>query len=202
MRRPPISSAGGGLIIFPTDTVYGIGCDPFNREAVKRLIKAKGERTRPLPVLVDSFLMAEKTIDLRGSAWHLAQRFWPGPLTIVGRQKLGFPEEVAKATGGVGVRIPDVELVRDLIARVGGRLVGTSANFTGGKSPAEVKEVPTVLIRNVDIVLDGGPTRIGKDSTVVSFVSGIPEILRVGALEAEAIRKVLGEEGKSADRFI
>lgn len=181
----------GGLVIFPTDTVYGLGCDPFNVEAVKRIFAVKGERKKPLPVLASDIDSVIKIVHLHENAFKVAMKFWPGPLTLILSKKSTLPDVVTCKLDTVGVRIPQLDIAIQLIRLSGGLLVGTSANKTGEKPARNVSEITEKLGKEVDIILDGGPTLFGKPSTIVDLTVKKPKILRKGSIGLKEIVKVL-----------
>lgn len=171
----------GGLIIYPTETVYGIGCNPFDVEAVKRLLELKGDRKKkPLPTLAASIRYAEKIATISQKGKKLAAKFWPGPLTLVVPKKPSLPDVVTFNLNSVGVRIPDNDIALRLIGSSGGLLIGSSANRSGKEPPKTVQEVEDELKRKVNVVLDGGTTAQGRPSTVVDLTSDKLRILREG----------------------
>ena len=178
----------GGIVVYPTDTVYGLGCNPYNVEAVRRLIKVKGERRKPLPILASDLNAAARIADFSREAKLLASRFWPGPLTLVLKSKGTLPPEV---TNTVGVRVPDNMVALKLIRLCGGLLVGTSANKTGAEPPRSVQEAFKQLGEEVDLYLDGGVSRIGVSSTVLDLTSGKPKVLREGPVKIGDLLKLL-----------
>jgi L-threonylcarbamoyladenylate synthase len=182
--------ADGGLVAFPTDTVYGLGCNPFNVKALKRLFKVKGERDKPLPILASDVESIEKIAFLSEKARKIAARFWPGPLTLVLPKKTALPETATCNLNSVGVRIPKHDVVLRLIHLSNGLLVGTSANKTGAKPPCTAQEVAEQLREEVNVILDGGTTSLGISSTVVDFTQEKPKILRKGPIRLEEIMKV------------
>ena len=181
----------GGLIIYPTDTVYGLGCDPFNIEAVKRAFQAKGERKKPLPVLASDMRHVEEIASLSEGARRVASQFWPGQLTIVIPKKSVLPNIVTCNQNSVGVRIPRHDIALQLIRLSGGLLTGTSANKTGEKPPKTAYEAAEQLGRDVDIILDGGPATLGISSTVVDLTTEKPKILRRGPVKLKDVMVVL-----------
>jgi L-threonylcarbamoyladenylate synthase len=185
----------GGLVIYPTETVYGLGCNPFNIEAVKRLLKLKGNRKKPLPILVESIEDADKIALIPQSGKLLAKKFWPGSLTIVFRKKPALPDIVTFGLDSVGLRIPDNDVAFRLIGLSGGFLVGSSANRSGEEPPRILQEIPDGLKDMVDVVLDGGPTVRGRPSTVVDLTSVKPRLLREGPIEFREILDVLAPSG-------
>jgi len=182
--------ADGGLVAYPTDTVYGLGCNPFNVKALKRLFKVKGERDKPLPILASDVESIEKIAFLSEKARKIAARFWPGPLTLVLPKKPALLETATCNLNSVGVRIPKHDVALRLIRLSNGLLVGTSANKTGAKPPCTAQEVVEQLREEVDVILDGGTTPLGVSSTVVDFTQQKPKILREGPICLEEILKV------------
>ncbi len=181
----------GGLVVYPTETVYGLGCDPFNIEAVKRLLEVKGDRRKPLPILAASIVDAEKVAFVSQNGKRLDAKFWPGPLTIVFPKKPGFPDIVTFGLDSVGLRIPDSDVALRLIGLSGGLLIGSSANKTGEEPPRTVQEITDELKEIVDVVLDGGATTQGSPSTVVDLTSEKPRILREGPISLREILDAL-----------
>ena len=185
----------GGLVAFPTETVYGLGADAFNEQAVRKVFEAKG-RPPDNPVIVhvseiDQFLQIGK--DIPPSATVLAETFWPGPLTLVVRHRAQLPDAVTAGLPTVAVRMPDHPVALALIEALSRGIIGPSANISGRPSPTTAKHVMDDLNGKVEIILDGGATRIGVESTVLDLTSNPPAILRLGGLPHEAIRKVIGK---------
>jgi len=181
----------GGLIAYPTDTVYGLGCNPFDADAVDRLVKAKERVKGSLPILVSSLAQAERIGEINEVAAALANKFWPGPLTLVVRMRSNLP---AKLTGGsqlVGLRIPNHEAARTLIQESGGAIVGTSANISGHRSLTTAQDVLRELEGRIDLVLDGGPTPLARESTVVKVIGDDIKVVREVAISRDDILKAL-----------
>jgi L-threonylcarbamoyladenylate synthase len=177
----------GGLVVYPTETVYGLGCDPLKVQAVKRILDVKGNRNKPLPLLISSIIDAEKVAFLSSRGKKLAAKFWPGPLTIVFPKKQSLSDVVTFSFDSVGLRIPDNNVALQLIRLCGGLLVGSSANRTGEEPPRSIQEISEELKEIADVVLDGGPTIQGIPSTVVDLTLNKPKILREGPISFEAI---------------
>jgi len=177
----------GGVIVYPTDTVYGLGCDPFNREAVKRIFTIKGERTKPLPILASDVKKVEKIAQITGLAYRLVEKFWPGPLTLVLLKKPSLPSIVTCGLDSVAVRMPNHPVALELIRLSDGLLVGTSANKTGEKPPQTALEAAGQIGDEVDLILDGGLAPLGESSTIVDLVMGKPRVLRHGPLNVDDI---------------
>jgi len=181
----------GGLVVYPTDTLYGLGCDPFNVEAVKRVFNAKGDRKKPLPILASDIRQVRRVAHLSKEVEKVAERFWPGPLTIVVPKKPALPQIVTCNTDSVGVRVPKHESALQLIRLSGGLLVGTSANKTGEKPPKTAQEAAQQLGQEVDAILDGGPVTLGVSSSVIDFTGAKPKIVRKGPIKLSDVGDVL-----------
>ncbi|MBI4258574.1 MAG: threonylcarbamoyl-AMP synthase [Thaumarchaeota archaeon] len=198
MRRVKCSQEGlseaastvkeGGLVVYPTDTVYGVGCDPFNSKAVARLIKLKERGSKPLPILCSSMEAASRLVILDTLAERIARKFWPGPLTIVAPLRdFRIPHEVTGGASNLGVRVPNYGCALNLIELCGGYLVGTSANKSGLPAARSLGDVDGALSAKVNILLDGGGTLLGKESTVIQVASGGVKLLREGFWSLEQI---------------
>jgi L-threonylcarbamoyladenylate synthase len=174
----------GGVIVFPTDTVYGVGCLPSDEKAVIRVAAMKGRGEKPLPILCFDAETSFKLIKWNPMIDRLAELFWPGPLTIVGKVKdnVKLPAKITYGTGKLGVRVQSLDWTLALLKEVGGSLVGTSANRSGYGSPVTLAQTLTRLGRDADLYVDGGETIYGGDSTVVDVSEGKIVVLREGAL--------------------
>ena len=186
--------ATGGLIAFPTETVYGLGADAANAEAIARLYQAKGRPAfNPLISHVSGLAAAQRLAQFDATALALADAFWPGPLTLVLPKTLRCP--VADiATAGldtVAVRIPAHPLARAILDAFGGAVVAPSANLSGHVSPTTAAHVQGDLAGRIDLIVDGGPVQVGVESTIVGCF-GAPILLRPGGVPREAIERVLG----------
>jgi len=181
----------GGLVVYPTETVYGLGCDPFNVEAVKRILDVKGDRKKPLPVLAASIVDVDKVAFVSPNGKRLAAKFWPGPLTMVFPKKPALPDVVTFGWDSVGLRIPDSDVALNLTRLSGGLLIGSSANRTGEEPSRAVQEISGELKEMVDVVLDGGATVQGMPSTVADLTSEKPRILREGPISLKEILDAL-----------
>ncbi len=172
---------GGGLVIFPTDTVYGLGCDPFDAGAVDRLFDAKGRSSKPVSVLCSSKEKAGELVVLGRKATILAQAHWPGALTIVARLRKPVPPRLTQGSPFLGVRVPAHEGCLRLISLCGGWLTGTSANISGKPSARTAQAAARMLRGRVDLVLDGGRLN-GAESTVAKVDENAVTILRTGPI--------------------
>ncbi len=188
-RRAIDALAFGQVVVFPTDTVYGIGCRIDDEQAVRRLFEIKQRpSTNPVPVLLASAdQLAEYAQAVPKAARQLIERFWPGPLTIVVYRSARVPALVAGGGETVAVRVPNHPLPRALVQTLGVPIVGTSANSHGMPAPVTAQQVIYDLGDRVDLVLDGGRTLLGVESTVVDVTGPAPRIVRVGAIPAEVV---------------
>jgi L-threonylcarbamoyladenylate synthase len=179
----------GGLVVFPTDTVYGLGTNPFDEAAVRNVFEAKGRSAKPIPVLCGSTEDAQKLVELSPKALQLAGQYWPGALTIVAPLKVRVPSLLHQGTGTLGVRVPASAFAIELIRSCGGYLTGTSANASGKPSSRTPKDAAEQLGDSVQLILDGGPLD-GAESTVVKVVGDDLTILRQGPVRvSEEISK-------------
>jgi L-threonylcarbamoyladenylate synthase len=186
--------ASGGLVAFPTETVYGLGADAGNGEALARLYAAKGRPSfNPLIAHVASLAAARKLGQFDAAAERLAQAFWPGPLTLVLKKSPGCPVADLALAGldSVAVRVPAHPLAQALLAAFGGPIVAPSANRSGHVSPTAPAHVLADLRGRIDMVLDGGPCSVGVESTIVACIDE-PTLLRPGGVVRADIERVLG----------
>ncbi len=182
----------GGLVAFPTDTVYGVGALAFDEQAVKSIYEAKGRSDeKAIPVLLgDAADLDKVAMALPDKARKLAQRFWPGALTLVVLKRPSLPAAVS-ATETVGVRMPDHEVARALL-RAAGPMAVTSANLSGHASPRTANEVRAELEGRIPLIIDGGRTPGGVPSTVLDCTQAELAILRAGPINLEELNAVLG----------
>ena len=184
----------GGLVAFPTETVYGLGADASNASAVARLFAAKG---RPVehPVIVH-FAGAESAFswarDVPETARKLAARFWPGPLTLILKRSALARDFVSGGQDTIGLRVPSHPVAHELLAEFGSGVAAPSANRFGRVSPTTAAHVREDLGDEVDLVLEGGPSRIGIESTILDLSRGMPALLRPGHIDAAQLEAVLG----------
>ncbi|MBV9556380.1 MAG: threonylcarbamoyl-AMP synthase, partial [Pseudolabrys sp.] len=187
--------ASGGLVAFPTETVYGLGADARNGEAVARLYAAKGRpRFNPLIAHVADIGAARQLATFDANAERLASAFWPGPLTLVLPKRADCPlSELALAgLDTIALRVPAHPVARDLITAFGSAIVAPSANRSGHVSPTGAAHVLADLRGRIDLIVDGGPSEVGVESTIVSCLDGTPSLLRPGGLPREDIERTLG----------
>ena len=191
IRRALEILRAGGLVAFPTDTVYGVGALAFDDEAVQSIYMAKDRPIeKAIPVLIGDMEDLDKiAIDIPNMAKKLASRFWPGPLTILIPKKPSLPKAVS-ATAAVGVRVPDHEIARALL-RAAGPMAVTSANVSGQASPTTAEQVFAQLGGRIALIIDGGKTPGGVPSTLVDCTGDEIRVLRQGPITEEELRSVL-----------
>jgi L-threonylcarbamoyladenylate synthase len=180
--------ARGGVIAFRTDTFYGLGADPFNRAALRRIKELKGrEEGKPILVVISDEWEVERFIAEQTPVFReLRARHWPGALTLVARARSVVPEELTAGTGTVGVRLPDDDEARALVRACGGALTATSANLAGGP-PARTAAEVAAYFPALDLIIDGGPARCDQPSTVVEASGAAPRLIREGAIPRSAL---------------
>lgn len=184
--------AAGGVILYPTDTIYGLGCLAGDRGAVARIYSIKGRpESRPSLVLVDSIAMADGlAASVPPGARKLMESCWPGPLTILLPGRPGLPAPLTAGGGLIGIRLPDDDFCRRLVSMTGGPVVSTSANRTGEDPPADFTELMGQFSGEVDLAVDAG-RKAGKPSTVADLSGGRMVIVREGAYSESDLRRVL-----------
>lgn len=183
----------GGSVAFPTETVYGLGANALDKKAVRKIFRVKG---RPLdnPVIVhiaEVKDLSKLAKNIPKEAKILARKFWPGPLTLVLFKKKIVPKEVTAGTNTVAIRMPKNKIALELIKTTNVPIAAPSANLAGRPSPTTAKHVFDDLGEKIDLILDGGKTKIGVESTVVDLTSKPPQILRPGGIHFEELKKVL-----------
>jgi L-threonylcarbamoyladenylate synthase len=193
LQRAAALIRAGGLVAFPTETVYGLGANALDREAVERIFRAKGRpSTSPLIVHVSSLEMARALVEnWPEAAEALALRFWPGPLTLVLRKRDVVPDVVTAGLPTVGLRVPAHPVALELIREAGVPIAAPSANRFSRLSPTTADHVLESMGDSVDLVLDGGAAEIGIESTVLSLAGG-PVLFRPGAVTRQEIEALIG----------
>jgi len=189
--------AAGGLVAFPTETVYGLGADATNGSAVARLYAAKGRPSfNPLIAHISDLAAAKRLAVFDAAAERLATRFWPGPLTLVLKKRAGCPVSDLATAGldSIAVRVPSHDVARGILAKLGRPVVAPSANRSGHVSPTTAQHVVDDLGGRIDLIVDGGPTPVGVESTIVALLDGRPLLLRPGGLPREDIVRALGAD--------
>ena len=188
----------GGLVCFPTETVYGLGASAFDAGAVKKIFEAKGRPAdNPLIVHIDSEdklnLICRGGADQRKRMELLGNEFWPGPLTMIADRDPAVPDEVSCGLPTVGIRMPDNLIARELIRLSGVPIAAPSANLSGKPSPSKAEHVIADLSGRVDVIIDGGDCSVGVESTVLDITGDVPAILRPGAVTLEDVIRILGK---------
>ncbi len=178
----------GQPVVFPTDTLYGIGVDPFQEQALERLYRVKRRPiSKGIPVLLsDSEMLERVAIDISPVAWSLIARFWPGPLTLIVPRHPALPDSLAPG-GNVAVRIPDHEISRTFIRLCGGALATSSANRSEEPAAMTAAEALAAFTGEIPAVLTGGPVRYGQSSTIVDCTVEPVQVLRAGPITAEVL---------------
>jgi len=187
---------GGGLVAYPSDTVYGLGAAASNERAVARTFAVKGrlsEKALSL-LLADAGDMAPLCAEVPATAKLLAERFWPGPLTLVLRRPPAFQSAALGGGDKIALRVPDHPFLRALTRALGEPLTGTSANRSGRPSCRTAREVQRELGDAVDLIIDGGPSRVGQESTVIDITTDVLKMLREGAISRREVERALGQE--------
>jgi len=186
----------GGLVVLPTDTVYGVGADAFDHTAVQALLDAKGRgRDMPPPVLISSATTLDALATrLPAYVAALTEAFWPGPLTLVCEQQPSLTWDLGDARGTVAVRMPDHEVALALLERTG-PLAVSSANLSGLPAATEAAAAEGMLGESVEVVLDAGPSPAGEASTILDVRGEVPDVLRAGALSVADLNAVLAPLG-------
>lgn len=206
MGRAPILTAGepgiiqtadrirtGGVVVYPTETVYGLGADPFDRSAFERIFNLKGrEAEKGLILLVRGRQDLDTLVaHVPKAAEVLIDAFWPGPLTLVFPASPDLPKHLLGSTSTLALRMSDARLACGLLRHAGGPITSTSANRSGQPPVRSAREAADVLGRDVDLILDGGTSPDSRPSTLVDVSRGNPEILRPGRVPETEIRRVL-----------
>lgn len=186
----------GGMIIFPTETFYGLGVDATRPDAIARIYKVKGRPfNKPLPVLISSIdQLAQLVEEIPKSAGVLIDRFWPDGLTLVFRAAPVVPSILTAGTGKIGIRFCSEPIVNGIIDRLGHPITATSANISGHDSVSDPQLVNEVLVREADLVLDGGITSGGAPSTVVDVTTTPVSIIRRGVVSEKSIKDCLASQ--------
>lgn len=194
MRQAKQTISRGGLIVLPTDTVYGIGCDAFSAFAVNSLLETKGRgRQSPPPVLIPSLdTLRALTENPPAIAFKLAEKFWPGALTLILRSQSSLSWDLGETKGTVALRIPNDDVTLALLKEVG-PLAVSSANLTGQTAANNVDEAENYFGDKVSVYLDGGAAVAGKPSTILDLTQdGVVRVVRVGLLSVAQVKKVVG----------
>jgi L-threonylcarbamoyladenylate synthase len=189
LKEPADVIARGGAIAFRTDTFYGLGVNPFDADAVRRLQALKGrEEGKPILIVISDVDQVARFIERPSPAFvRLSGRFWPGPLTLIGTARAEVPEQITAGTGTIGVRLPDDEEVRSLVRACGGALTATSANPSAMPPASSAQEVADYFPEGLDLIVDGGLARTDRPSTVVDVSRSELQVLREGMISGAAL---------------
>ena len=184
----------GGLVAFPTETVYGLGADALDEEASAKIYAAKGRPSdNPLIVhIADTKALEELSCDVTAQAKLLAEKFWPGPLTMILKKSDCVPKSITGGLGTVAIRMPSHPAAQKLIEYSGGYIAAPSANTSGKPSPTVAKYVVEDMMGRIDAIIDGGEVGIGLESTIIDLTVSPPQILRPGYITREKLSTVLG----------
>jgi len=184
----------GGIVVMPTETVYGLGADAFNAVAVKKIFDAKGRpQDNPLIVHISDMEMLDRAArSVPECARQLMDAYWPGPLSVIMKKTTEIPGVVSAGLDTVAVRMPGSDIAREIIAKAGVPVAAPSANVSGRPSPTTARHAYEDLCGRVPLIIDGGACMVGVESTVVDVTSGSPVVLRPGAVTADMIRSACG----------
>ena len=184
----------GGVVMFPTSFIYGLGADAFNVDAIDRVFRIKNRpHNKPLSVLVKNQEVLYRLVQyIPTYASIIMDRFWPGKITIVFKAKEGLPEILTAGAGTIGVRIPEHTAACALVNALDNPITGTSANFSGHAGCSQISDLDPLIADELDLILDAGPLEGGIGSTVINVTGNRPTILRQGAIAAKDIFAVLG----------
>lgn len=178
-----------GIVVYPTDTLYGIGANALNKKTITKVYKIKGRDFRkPLSIAFYSLSQAKQYVKFNKLAIKLAKKFLPGPLTIILPMKYEFPKELTFGSKNVGIRIPNNKIALQLIRECKFPITATSANISGNKNPVTVEDAINQIGTKVDLILDGGKCKYSKPSTLVEVISGKVKVLREGVISARSFK--------------
>lgn len=183
----------GGLIVYPTETLYGIGANALDPLAVRKVIAAKKRlQKKPILVIIDSHdMLSQLVTEVHSTATALMDAFWPGPLTLVFPARKGLPGALIQGSATIGVRIPSSTFCLELLRCCGVPLTSTSANVSGEPVHRSIGEIQSALHEGIDLFVDAGTLPQSQPSTVVSVVSSFPKLIRQGVIAFEEIQKVV-----------
>lgn len=195
----------GGIICFPTETVYALAADAANHEAVNRIYEIKGrENCKPLSVLVGDIYQARTIVQFNDNAEKLVSRFFPGPLTIIlkSSKACNLSSYVNRDIGTLGIRMPDHILSLKLLKAFGRPLIGTSANISKEKPATNAQELLKTIGDKVDIIIDQGEVKLGISSTIVNLSEDQPKILRVGTITEEMVNNIIMDQPPNLNKCL
>lgn len=183
----------GGIVIFPTETVYGIGTNGFNEESIRKIYEIKKrDFNKPISLLVSNMEMVNMVADnITDLEYKLMEEFWPGPFTIILKKKKIVPDILTANGNTVGVRMPSSIIARKLIEYAGVPIATPSANISGNPSGTNIEDIISDFEGKVNYIIDGGVSKLGVASTIVKVIDDIPHILREGSISEKQIREFL-----------
>lgn len=193
LKEPAQIIKKGGIVIFPTETVYGIGTNGLDENAIKKLYEVKQRPlNKPISLLVNNIEMVEKIAkNITEVEYKLMERFFPGPLTIILEKRDIVPDILTSNTNTIGIRMPSGEIAKKLIEFAGVPIATSSSNISGKPSGTNITDIKKDFEGKVDCFIDNGESELGIPSTVIRIIDNIPHILRQGAISEEEIRKVI-----------
>jgi L-threonylcarbamoyladenylate synthase len=182
----------GGIILHPTDTVYGLAVDATNENAIKKLFELKQRPAKAVIMVVRDLIQAEEYVEINNDARTLAEKFWPGALTLVLPKKKTVPDILSAGLANIGIRIPDHPVTNSLSAAYENPYTSTSANLSGGPTSYKIEDaLPQLDINLIDLVINAGPLPEVPPSMVIDLTTDLPRILRQGSISETAIRRAL-----------
>jgi L-threonylcarbamoyladenylate synthase len=185
--------AAGGVIAFLTDTFYGLGADPLNADAVRKVKNLKGrEDNKPILILISDLPEVDRFIEQAEFFKLVARKHWPAPLTLIGAARSFVPDDLTAGTKNLGVRLPDDANVRTLVRTCGGALTATSANPSSEPPARTATEVANYFSTGLDLIVDGGDATVTEPSTVLDVTTTRPRIVREGLITRETLKDLLG----------
>lgn len=193
LKEPAKIIKDGGIVVFPTETVYGIGTNGLDEEAVKRLFEVKHRPIeKPISLLVSNMEMVGKIAkDITDIEYKIMEAFFPGPLTIILKKKGNVPDIITAGKETVGIRMPSGEVARKIVEYANVPIAAPSANISGEPSGTKIKNIIKSFDGQVDYFIDGGESKLGISSTIVQVIDGVPHILREGSITKEQIEKLI-----------
>ena len=180
----------GGVIVYPTETLYGLGSNAFDKKAVKRVFEIKSREKKPIAVAAKNLKDAKKLVEFNSLAIKIAKRFLPGPLTMILPLKDKRLEPLSIGTKNLGIRIPDNIVTQKILKFCSFPITTTSANISGGNNPVNAEDAINQIGERVDLILDAGKCELGQPSTIISTTNNEIKIIRKGAIPEEEILKI------------
>ena len=183
----------GKVIIYPTDTVYGLGANVYDKNVIERIYQIKGrEKNHPFSIIIGNVLDLKELIEeIHQPAIILMEKFWPGALTLIFKSSLKLKDKLPVDRENIGVRLPNNKICGFLTKFCGYPIISTSANLSGGKAPYSIEEIPQEIKTSCDIIIDTGKIRSKGESTIIDVSTPIPKIIREGGIPMEEIRKYI-----------